>query len=68
MKKYSCVFTVLALGFSGTAAMAASISLASALINSSAAGVVDPTAAGTLGPGPGFVAPIKKGPPPANSR
>lgn len=47
MKKYFCAFAMLALLETG--ALADSISLQTALVNSSAAGVVDPTTPGTPG-------------------
>lgn len=49
MKRYSPIILPLALMFSGSASFADTLSLASALINSSAAGIVDPTAPGTPG-------------------
>src|ERR1700730_16092110 len=49
MKKYSCLTAVLALAFSATDAFASTVSLTSALVNSSAVGTADPTAPGTPG-------------------
>jgi hypothetical protein len=49
VKKYACILTTLALACSASNAFADTISLTSALVNSSAAGVVDPTSPGAPG-------------------